>query len=105
MATAYPDLSKNFGTLTGLAYTIPFAICGLFVGKATPFVNRKMVLAIAMAGAGATMGLVSYVDSFAIIALSRVLLGSISAAFNPVSFSLLSEYFPDDKRATANSIL
>ena len=105
MSTAYPELSKNFGILTGVAYTLPFALTGLFFGKATPFVNRKMVLAAAMAGSGVTMGLVSTLDSFGFLAMSRVLLGMIAAAFNPMSFSLLSEYFPDDKRATANSIL
>lgn len=105
MSTAYPDLAKNFGVLTGLAYTIPFAVMGLFYGRATPFVNRKMMLALAMAGSGVTMGLVSSLDSFGFLAMSRVLLGVIAAAFNPLSFSLLSEYFPDDKRATANSIL
>lgn len=105
MSTAYPDLAKNFGILTGLAYTVPFAVMGLFYGKATPFVNRKMGLAIAMALSGTTMGLISSLDSFAFLAMSRVLLGVIAAAFNPLSFSLLSEYFPDSKRATANSIL
>ena len=78
---------------------------GLFFGKTTPFVNRKMMLAAAMAGSGVTMGLISSLDSFGFLAMSRVLLGMIAAAFNPLSFSLLSEYFPDDKRATANSIL
>lgn len=78
---------------------------GLFFGRATPFVNRKMLLAAAMAGSGVTMGLISSLDSFGFLAMSRVLLGIIAAAFNPLSFSLLSEYFPDEKRGTANSIL
>ena len=105
MPTAYPELANNFGLLTGVAYTFPFAIMGLFIGRATPFVNRKMLLAAAMAGSGVTMGLISTLDSFGFLAMSRVLLGIIAAAFNPLSFSLLSEYFPDEKRGTANSIL
>ena len=64
MTTAYPSLSSYFGILTGLAYTVPFAVMGLVYGKITPFVNRKMGLALAMAGSGITMALVGSVDSF-----------------------------------------
>ena len=53
---AYPDLAANFGFLTGFAYTIPFAFMGLFYGKLTNKVNRKVVLGIFMALSGLTMG-------------------------------------------------
>ena len=38
-------------------------------------------------------------------AFSRFAIGLISSAFNPMSFSLLTEYFPESRRATANSIV
>mmetsp|Transcript_8896 Transcript_8896/g.15092 ORF Transcript_8896/g.15092 Transcript_8896/m.15092 type:complete len:165 (+) Transcript_8896:936-1430(+) len=105
MATAYPQLSQHFGFLTGFAYTLPFAFCGLFFGKIVPKVNRKFMLGICMALTAATMGVAGFVDSFAALAASRFVLGAVSSAFNPLSFSLLTEYFPPEKRATANSIL
>ena len=105
IATEYPQLSKHYGFLTGIAYTIPFSVLGLFYGKATPYVNRKAMLSLFMSFCGIVSILVSRLDSFNFLALSRVLLGCICAFFNPLSFSLLSEYFPDDKRSTANSIL
>lgn len=88
-----------------MAYTIPFSVLGLFYGKATPYVNRKAMLALFMGFCGIVMTGLSVVDSFTLLALSRVALGCICAFFNPLSFSLLSEYFPDSKRSTANSIL
>ena len=35
----------------------------------------------------------------------RFLHGMISSAVNPLAFSIMSDYFPQDKRSTANSII
>jgi MFS family permease len=91
--------------LTGFAYTIPFAFMGLYWGGLTNKVNRKWMISIAMAVSALTMGSVGFVNSFAVLAASRFILGFISSIFNPMSFSLLTDYFPADKRATANSIV
>lgn len=105
LSSAYPQLAANYGTLTGLAYTMPFAIFGLFVGKFTETANRKWALAAVIAMAGATMGLSGAINSFAILAAMRVAHGMVNSATNPLSFSLVGDYFPPDKRATANSII
>ena len=98
-------MAEQFGFLTGFAYTIPFAFCGLYWGGLTSKVNRKWMISIFMAISAVTMGGVAFVDSFYILAASRFILGFISSVFNPMSFSLLTDYFPADKRATANSIV
>jgi len=98
-------LAENFGLLTGFAYTIPFAFGGLFFGTKTDKWNRKWTIAAFMAAAAVTMGGVAFLDSFLVLAASRFAIGIISAVFNPMSFSLLTDYFPADKRATANSIV
>lgn len=91
--------------MTGFAYTIPFALCGIYFGKLTNKVNRKFTLAACMLLSAANMGIVGFFDSFALLAAGRVLGGLVSSAFNPMSFSLLAEYFPPERRTTANSIL
>ena len=58
-----------------------------------------------MALSGLTMGAAGFMDSFLVLAASRFALGTIGAMFNPMSFSLLTEYFPPERRATANSII
>jgi MFS family permease len=58
-----------------------------------------------MLASGATMSATGYFDSFTLMVILRVLLGLISSAFNPLSFSILAEIFPKEKRATINSIL
>ena len=42
---------------------------------------------------------------FGVICLMRVLHGAISAAINPLSYSLIADYFPPEKRSRANAIL
>ena len=44
-------------------------------------------------------------NSLAVLASFRFLHGIISSAINPLTFSLVSDYFPPNKRTTANSIL
>lgn len=105
MSTAFPQLSNYFGLLTGFAYTIPFAVTGVFFGKIVNKVNRKLLLGILMVLAGSTMGIAGVTTSFGVLAACRVVGAFISAGFNPLSFSLLAEYFPPERRTTANTIL
>jgi MFS family permease len=105
LSTAYPALAANYGTLTGLAYTLPFALFGLYVGKITESANRKWALAIVIALAASTMGLTGAFNSLFILGAMRVMHGMVNSATNPLSFSLIGDYFPPDKRATANSII
>jgi len=44
-------------------------------------------------------------NSLLVLASFRFLHGAISSAINPLAFSLVSDYFPPEKRTTANSIL
>ena len=82
--------------LTGLAFTMPFAFGGLLFAKVTPRVNRKNTLAIAMALSGLVMNGVGVLDSFAFLAASRFIMGSITAMLNQLQFSLLADYFPPE---------
>ena len=44
-------------------------------------------------------------NSFLVLAVFRFLHGAVSSATKPLAFSLVADYFPQDKRSTANSIL
>lgn len=91
--------------MAGLLYTIPYATFGLWAGRKTDKVNRKLFLGIVIILASLTMGVSGFVNSFAVFALMRVFHGMLNSASNPLSFSLIADYFPQDKRATANSIV
>ena len=51
------------------------------------------------------MGISGFSESFLVLAAMRILHGAINSSTNPFSFSLITDYFPPDKRATANSII
>lgn len=46
-----------------------------------------------------------FTTKFGVICLMRVLHGAVSAAINPLSYSLIADYFPPEKRSRANAIL
>lgn len=55
--------------------------------------------------AGATCGVTGAVNSFFMLGVMRVLHAMLNTSSNPLSFSLVADYFPPEKRATANSII
>jgi MFS family permease len=105
IATAYPQLKQWYGLLAGLIYTIPYSFFGLVAGKISDSVNRKFFLGLVIILASATMGISGAVNSFFVLSVMRVFHGMLNSSSNPLSFSLIADYFPPDKRATANSII
>lgn len=105
ISTAYPQLKQWYGLLAGLIYTLPYASFGLVAGKISDQVNRKVFLGFVIMLASLTMGISGFVNSFFVLSMMRVFHGMLNASSNPLSFSLIADYFPADKRATANSII
>jgi MFS family permease len=105
IATEYPQLKQWYGALVGLVYTIPYSFFGLIAGKISDSVNRKFFLGLVLILAGATCGVTGFVNSFFMLGAMRVLHGMLNSSSNPLSFSLIADYFPPESRATANSII
>ena len=105
ISTAYPALSTYFGLLTGFAFSIPFAFAGIVWGGVVNKVNRKTMLGLVMLATGLCCGASGFGPTLGYLIGARLLSGVLLAACNPLSFSLLAEYFPPEKRTTANSIL
>lgn len=105
ISASYPELTKWYGWLAGVAYTLPYSIVGLVIGAFTSRVNRKFMLGLTMMLGGITQYLAGAVNSFPFLCGMRVLHGSLNAATTPLSYSLISDYVPPEKRATANSVL
>ena len=105
ISASYPQLNKLYGVLAGLAYTLPYSISGLVMGSLTGVVNRKIVLGCAVMISGLSQFLTGKFDSFTTLCAMRGLHGAANSATNPLTYSLVSDYVPPQKRATANSIL
>lgn len=105
MSKFYPQLKNWYGLLAGLLYTVPYSFFGLVAGKISDGVNRKLFLGIVIALSGLTMGVSGFASSFAVFSIMRVFSGMLNSASNPLSFSLIADYFPPERRATANSLI
>jgi MFS family permease len=91
--------------LAGIAYTLPYMIVGLFAGAITHKVNRKLMLGVMMIIGSLSTFLTGSVNSFPLLCAMRVLHGSMNSATSPLTYSLVADYIPPERRATANSIL
>ena len=78
---------------------------GLYFGKLENKLNRKWATALGMVLTAGIMFMASVPNSFLALAASRVLLGFISSIFNPLGFSMITDYFPSDKRGFANAVI
>jgi len=67
-------------------------------------VNRKWLLCIGCMLWSCITFLQGYLDSFMAFCLLRGLMGMIMSLCNPLAYSLIRDYFPPSRRATANSL-
>lgn len=98
-------MEKYYGALVGLFSTIPFAIAGMYTSTFSKKDNRiwKLIyficiLSMLQIGTG-------LIDSFFCLAFFKTLYSIFISAIPPLSYSLMTDFFPSDRRTTANSIL
>ncbi|CAM8672814.1 D-galactonate transporter [Sphingobium sp. AntQ-1] len=94
----------QLGILAGFAYGIFFALAALPFGMAVDRWNRRNLMAAALtlwSGATALCGLAT---GFWTLVIGRAAVGTAEAGGSPTGMSLLSDYFGEDRRATAIGI-
>jgi len=95
---------SQLGLLGGLAFAIFYATLGIPIASLADRWSRVKVLSISMviwSGMTAVCGLAG---SFSSLLLARIGVGVGEAGASPPSHSLISDYFPLEKRATALAI-
>jgi MFS family permease len=106
MADSIPNFTDaKYGLLAGPTFTLVYATLILFTGSLSDVYSRRFIFTLA----GMTWSLTSIGTSFshslAMISLNRMLLGVFEAFAPPAVFSLVADYFPPEKRTTANAVL
>lgn len=91
--------------MSGFAYTVPYSLMGLVAGYFTNYKHRNLVLAITVCLAGIVQCLNGMNNIFAVFVLLRVLHGAISSVLNPLSYAVVADYYPPNKRGVANAFL
>ena len=46
MGSSFPEMQTQYGNLSGIYYSLPFSICGLFAGYLTRYDNKGLILGI-----------------------------------------------------------
>jgi len=94
----------SMGLLVGFAFALFYTFAGIPIARWADRGNRRSIIALGLAlwsGMTVASGLAR---SFAQLALARIGVGIGEAAGSPPAHSLISDYFPLNKRATALGI-
>ncbi len=99
------DLSDTqLGFLSGLAFAIFYTTLGIPIAKLADRSVRRTIVAVALAAWSVMTALSGAAVGFKTLLLARIGVGIGEAGCSPPAHSLISDYFPPQKRATALSI-
>ena len=94
----------QLGLLTGLAFAAFYVILGFPIARLADRTNRRNVLVVSLAVWSAMTAVSGWVTNYFQLLLARIGVGIGEAGGSPPAHSIISDYFPPEKRATALSI-
>lgn len=94
----------EIGFLYGTVFGVFYALFGIPLGRLADMWHRIRLLTAGLTLWSGMTALSGFANSFGALALARIGVGVGEASASPVAFSVLSDYFPKEKRATALAI-
>ena len=94
----------SMGFLVGFGFALFYTVAGIPIARWADRGTRRTIIAIGLALWSAMTVASGLARSFLQLALARIFVGVGEAAASPPSHSLLSDYFPLNRRATAIGI-
>ena len=94
----------QIGLLMGLAFSIFYATMGIPLGWLADNMKRRTLVAMGMLVWSAATCLSGYTKSFLSLFTARVAIGAGEATLSPCAISLISDMFPEGKRAKAIAV-
>ncbi len=99
------DVSDTYlGFLSGIAFALFYTLMGLPIARWADRGSRTTIIALAIFVWSAMTAATGLARSFAHLAIARVGVGIGEAGCSPPAHSLISDYFPPERRATALAI-
>lgn len=95
----------KLGLLSGTAFALFYAVLGLPVALLADRRRRRTIVATCLALWSAMTALCGMATSFSALLLARVGVGVGEAGGAPPSYSLISDYFPPERRSTIFALL
>jgi len=94
----------QIGFLYGTAFAVFYALFGIPLGRLADSWYRGRLIALGLGLWSTTTALSGFASSFLMLATARIGVGIGEASASPAAYSMISDYFPKEKRATALSI-
>lgn len=94
----------QLGLMTGLTFALFYVILGLPIARLADHSNRRNIVALSLTVWSGMTALSGFAQNFGQLLLARIGVGVGEAGGSPPSHSMISDYFPPEKRATAFSI-
>ncbi len=94
----------QLGLLQGIAFAVLYSTLGIPIARYADRGVRRTIIAVAIFVWSAMTAVTGLARGFTELALARVGVGVGEAGCSPPAHSLISDYFPPEKRATALSI-
>lgn len=94
----------QLGLLTGLAFALFYVTLGIPIARLADTTNRKKIIAVSLAIWSAMTVISGRAMNFTQLLLARVGVGIGEAGASPAAHSMISDYFPANKRATALAV-
>ncbi len=94
----------QIGFLYGTAFAVFYALFGIPLGRLADSWYRGRLMAMGLALWSSMTALSGFASSFGMLATARIGVGIGEASASPAAYSMISDYFPKERRATALSI-
>lgn len=89
----------QMGLLLGFAFGVFYTVMGLPIGRLADAYSRKIIVTCGAIFWSAMTMVCGLANSFTQLFVTRMAVGAGEATLNPASYSLISDYFPADRRA------
>ena len=96
--------NTQIGVLYGPAFSLIYAVCGIFMGWFADQLSRKRIILIGLVIWSLMTVASGFASSFAFLVTARIFVGISQSALSPAVYSLLADYFPPEKRARVFSV-
>lgn len=94
----------QIGFLYGTAFAVFYSLFGIPLGRLADSWYRGRLMAIGLALWSSMTALSGFAQNFGMLATARVGVGIGEASASPAAYSMIADYFPKERRATALSI-
>lgn len=97
---------SNFqvGILYGTAFSLIYAVCGIPMGRLADIYSRKIMIVAGLLVWSLMTVISGFATSLTFLIVARFFVGISESALSPAVYSLLSDYFRPEQRATVFSI-